>query len=151
MRLVCLPDWHRRLLCAQIENRDALEVIQYWDNEDAVFYVDPPYVHAARASGIRVKYDCEMTDEQHNKLVDVVLACRGAVVLSGYRNSIYERLERAGWKTVDFQTACHAAGRGRGSPLRGLGSVLKHCARTETVWMNDRAVEMNCRSEGALL
>lgn len=64
-----------------ILNRDAKEVIQQQDGEDTLHYLDPPYVHATRI--VRSAYTYEMTDEDHHELVDVILKCKGKVMLSG--------------------------------------------------------------------
>jgi DNA adenine methylase len=48
MRLSMLDAWRWRLMTVQIDCRDALEVIRYWDSPDTLFYVDPPYVSETR-------------------------------------------------------------------------------------------------------
>lgn len=48
MRQTMMDAWRWRLLRCQIDNKDALEVIRYWDNPEAVFYLDPPYHHDTR-------------------------------------------------------------------------------------------------------
>lgn len=140
MRLAMLDDWHKRLLAAQIDNQDALTVIQYWDSEDTVFYLDPPYVADSRVKGNTEVYDHECDDDHHRKLVEILLAIKGQALLSGYNHEIYRPLEDAGWIRHDFQTACYAASKGRGSKLRGKGSALKHAARTECCWVTNRTV-----------
>jgi DNA adenine methylase len=42
MRLSMLDAWRWRLMTVQIDCRDALEVIRYWDSPDTLFYIDPP-------------------------------------------------------------------------------------------------------------
>ena len=82
---------------------------------DELVYCDPPYVMASR-SGRRI-YKHEMTDEQHSQLVAVLLTIRAAVMLSGYRNAIYDEL-LAHWRRIDFQ------------------SMKRGGVRTESLWMN---------------
>jgi DNA adenine methylase len=142
MRLSMLDDWHRRLLRAQIDNRDALEVIRYWDADEAVFYVDPPYHHDTRSKQAKNAYTVEQDDAHHRELVQTLLGCRGAVVLSGYEHAVYRPLEEAGWQRTDIRTACHAAGKFRGSGLQGAGAAHRKVPRVECVWRNPRAVEM---------
>jgi DNA adenine methylase len=139
MRLSMLDDWHLRLLRAQIDSRDALEVIRYWDAPDAVFYVDPPYHH-----GVRIEKNAFAVEPSHNhhmRLVETLLACEGAVVLSCYDHPVYSPLEEAGWTATRYQTVCHAAGKVRGSKLQGAGTAYLHAPRTEVVWANPKAVE----------
>lgn len=139
MRLAMLDAWRWRLLRCQIDSRDALEVIRYWDSPDTVFYLDPPYVQATRKSGV---YQHEADDAHHVALVETILTCQGAAVLSGYDHPIYQPLVDAGWEVTRFETACHAAGRTRGSGLQGEGAAKAKAPRTEVVWRNPRAVEM---------
>ncbi|RME80445.1 MAG: DNA adenine methylase [Caldilineae bacterium] len=132
-RIKLLQWWHDRLTRVQIDSRDAIEVIRYWDSEDTVFYIDPPYVHDTRKD--KDVYACECDDAHHEALVDTLLQIKGRAVLSGYDNGIYRRLEEAGWERVEFQTACYAASRWRGSKLRGAGAAMKRAARTEMCWV----------------
>jgi DNA adenine methylase len=138
MRLAMLDAWHQRLLLVQIEQRDALEVIRYWDTPETVFYVDPPYHHETRQD--RQVYAVESDHDHHVQLVETLLACKGAVVLSGYDHPVYAPLTDAGWSVTRYETACHAAGRWRGSGLQGSGSCRENVPRTEVVWANPRAV-----------
>jgi DNA adenine methylase len=139
-RLATLDDWHQRLMRVQIEQRDALEVIKYWDTKDTVFYIDPPYHLDARAS--KDVYTHEVPGEHHTALVDVVLRCKGAVVLSGYDHPVYGPLRAAGWHVACYPTSCYAAVRTRESGLQRQGAVKARATRTEVVWSNPRAVEL---------
>ncbi len=132
-RLSMLDAFHWRLMRVQIDNRDALEVIQYWDNPETVFYIDPPYHPDTRITKL---YKHEPDAEYHKKLVEILLKIKGAATLSGYYNDVYLPLESAGWKRIEFKTACHVAGRVRSSKLRGKGNALKHAPRIECVWIN---------------
>lgn len=81
--------------------------------------------------------------DHHVALVETILACQGAVVLSGYDHPVYQPLVDAGWEVTRFETACHAVGKTRGSGLQGKGAVKAKAPRTEVVWRNPRAVELN--------
>jgi hypothetical protein len=74
-----------------------------------------------------------LTDEDHEDLIDLLKTRKGKVMLSGYSNSIYERL---GWKRVEFETACYAAPRTRATGLQGDGVALSRQRRIEVVWLN---------------
>jgi len=136
IRLATLYWWHMRLSKVQIENRNALEVIQRWDSPDTVFYVDSPYVQSTRISG---SYKCETDDTHHKALVELLLKARGAVVLSGYDNPLYYPLEKAGWEKTSFKTYCFAS-------LTKKAEGKKRSERTEVVWRNKRAPQM-CHEE----
>lgn len=138
-RMALLERWHDRLTRVQIDCRPALEVIQYWDSPGTLFYLDPPYVIDSRVGG--TAYSHELSDDDHRGLIDALLNLKGMAVLSGYHSPIYAPLTEAGWKVLEIQTACHAAGRTRASNLRGTGAALKHAARTEVLWLNPAAVK----------
>lgn len=84
---------------AVIENKPALEVIQYYDAPDVLFYVDPPYVKRTRSGGGHTRYAHEMSDQDHRDLADVLRECRGMVLLSGYDSELYRELY-PDWQTV---------------------------------------------------
>lgn len=82
-----------RLRGVQIENRPAVELIQRFNYPNVLIYLDPPYVLGTR-HGKQYRY--EMDDAAHNDLLDVSLAHRGPVLISGYDNELYnDRLQ--GW------------------------------------------------------
>ena len=95
-----LPQIHERLKRVVILNRDALDVLQQQGGDNTLFYLDPPYVSSTRVA--TSAYQHEMSDQDHHRLVEVILMCKGKVMLSGYPNAIYRRLESAGWDTFDF-------------------------------------------------
>jgi len=124
-----IPQAHTRLKSAQIECKSALDVIRAYDHPDVFFYLDPPYVLSARRT--KEGYHHEVNDEHHRDLVKTLLSIQGKALLSGYRHAIYEPLERAGWRTLDFDLVSFAHKRlGSGA----CDDTSKH--RTETVWIN---------------
>ncbi len=78
-----LSDIAARLLRVQIENRPALDIIRLYDDKDALFYCDPPYMHETR--GDAKAYSFEMTNEQHWELAETLKQCKGLAAVSGYR------------------------------------------------------------------
>ena len=106
-----LSEIAQRLQRVQIENAPAVEVIQRYDTDETVFYLDPPYVHSAR--GDTAAYGYEMTDEQHVELADALNGIRGRAVISGYRTDLYDRLF-SGWRRMDApERLCHSVRRTR--------------------------------------
>lgn len=131
-RMTQLRRWHERLTRVQLDCRDALEIVRYWDSPDTVFYIDPPYILGARASlGV---YRHEQDDDHHRELVSVLLGLRGAAVVSGYDSDIYRPLDEAGWERYEVKTTASAAVRWRGSGLQGAGRLLERAPRTEVIW-----------------
>lgn len=133
-RMALLSYWHDRLTRVQLDNRNALDVIQYWDGPNTLFYLDPPYVLSTRKD--RAAYSHEVDDAHHKDLVDLLLTIQGKVVLSGYDNDLYRCLTDAGWAKMVNHTACRAAGRTRSSNIRGKGTAFEHVPRTEVLWIN---------------
>ena len=88
-----------RLQGVTLECRDALDVVAaYGRHPDAVLYCDPPYLGSVRS----LNYRHEMASEgDHRKLAEALHECRSAVVLSGYRSPLYDRLYAA-WSSVEF-------------------------------------------------
>lgn len=132
-----------RIMRAQLECRPALDVIERFDSPETLYYCDPPYVHSTRDATHITEGECyqhEMADADHAALVDALLRIEGMAILSGYACEVYAPLEAAGWRRVDWQTACHAAGRTRGSNKLGKGAALANAARTESVYLCPRTV-----------
>lgn len=135
-----LPDIHVRLQRVQIECDDFRTIIKNYDTPDTLFYLDPPYVPDTRKSG---GYAYEMTAEDHQEMVKMLLSIEGKAALSGYPTPLYGPLEAAGWTRIDRHTACDAAGRTRGSGLTGNGILLAKQPRTECLWLKPYGVKQN--------
>lgn len=104
-----------RLKDAQIENTDALSLIQRYNHPDTLIYCDPPYIQSIRKKNM---YAMEMTDKQHYELLEVIKESSAKVILSGYDSKIYND-ELNGWYTAEKKTTAQM----------GLH-------RTEKLWMN---------------
>lgn len=96
-----LPNIHNRLSSVIIEHRDILELIKKYDGKNTFFYLDPPYVKETRSSS--TTYEVEMTNEEHEKMLDALLKCEGKILLSGYNHPIYDRLKER-FERIDFQS-----------------------------------------------
>jgi len=116
-----LPDVHTRLKRVVILNRPALEVIRQQDGPQTLFYLDPPYLPETRTA--REVYQFEMPAEDHRKLLTMIRAVKGKVMLSGYQSDLYDR-ELDGWQRHEFDVPNNAAG---GSSKRRM----KEC-----IWCN---------------
>ncbi len=69
-----------------------------------VLYLDPPYPLGSRKSP-KLVYDCEMTDKDHEKLLDYILYDLPKnidVLISTYPNSLYEQKLKS-WSKIEFQ------------------------------------------------
>lgn len=111
-----------RLKMAQIEDADALTVIPRYDTPETVTYCDPPYTSDTRSTRWRhVAYGHEMTEDDHRRLAEVLRACKGAVLLSGYDSPLYQDLYR-GWERRARATTAQSG-----------------AAATEVLWLNTAA------------
>ena len=123
----------------QIDNKDFREIFKTYDTEDTLFYCDPPYIPETRRD--KNSYNHEMTTEDHNDLVNILLNIKGKVLFSGYNHNTYKILEENGWKRKDFKTACHAAGKTRLTGIIGKGAALEKQPRIESVWISPNNIE----------
>jgi DNA adenine methylase len=108
-----------RLKKAEIRNKPALDIIAYYNSPDTLIYADPPYPLSTRGS--LGQYTHEMTDIDHEQLLDALDRHQGSVVLSGYTHPLYEE-RLSDWKRIEFST------------------VAEHAEpRTEVLWLNQKA------------
>lgn len=118
-----LSDFAERLKQVLIENKEASKVINYYDDTDTLFFIDPPYVRSTRAANVSA-YQYEMNDTAHIDLLDQINNVKGNVVLSGYDCDLYNtRLSH--WKKLTKNV--QASGK--------CGGV----SRQECLWVNPRA------------
>lgn len=115
-----MPPAAARLASVQLECMPALDVIErYGRAPEVLFYVDPPYLSSTRRS---LQYVHELhTEAEHAELAEALNATAAAVVLSGYRSPLYDRLY-ADWNTVEIAASTQQAG------IDGR--------RTEVLWCN---------------
>lgn len=110
-----------RLRTVLIEQGDAFELMARYDNEHALFYLDPPYVASTRGRQWSAHaYTCELTDDDHRRLAQLARTLRGFVVLSGYPSPLYDKLY-ADWPRFEQHARTQ----------RGQGS-------TECLWLSPR-------------
>jgi DNA adenine methylase len=116
-----------RLQGVTIENRDAREIPEKMDREDALHYVDPPYPMSTRKIGNGTtpehRYRFEMTDTDHEQLAALLHSLKGMVIISSYPSHLYERLFRD-WKTAEWTSGQFCSANQK---------------RTEVIWMNRQA------------
>lgn len=104
-----------RLRGVQIENLPAVDVIQRFNFSNVLIYGDPPYVLSTRHGK---QYRHELDDKGQNDTLDVLLAHKGPVLLSGYDNDLYnDRLK--GWHREEIDSYSQ-----------------KSTKRREVLWMN---------------
>lgn len=118
----CLPntimETCERLKDAQIENIDAIELINRYNDENTLIYCDPPYLQSLRKRNI---YKHDVSDEYHIMLLETLKKSKSKIVLSGYDNSLYNNM-LADWFTDEKKTTAQMG--------------LK---RIEKIWLNFQA------------
>lgn len=112
-----------RLQGVIIENKDALDLIPQHDTPHTLFYCDPPYQVGTRnmARGNAV-YSCDMDDNDHGRLAQVLRAVKGMVILSGYASPLYDCELFPDWRRMEVAWRADGARK-----------------RTEVIWLNDAA------------
>lgn len=86
----------------QIEHRDAMDLIERFDNSNVLMYLDPPYVRSARRSGSLYRH--EMDDEGQARLLKAIQKSKAHIIISGYNSDIYNEA-LCGWHRDS--TLCH--------------------------------------------
>ena len=112
-----------RLQGVVIENRDAADVMLQQDSVETLHYVDPPYVAETRDGG--ADYRFEMSNDDHERLSDVLHSLKGHVIVSGYRCDLYDGLY-ADWHRVEREALADGAR-----------------PRVECLWMPYRTADAN--------
>ena len=85
-----------RLAGVVIENRPALDVMEQHDGPETLHFCDPPYMPETRSDKSRKggapyhAYKHEMVPEDHVALLEALSGLKGMVMLSGYRNALYD-------------------------------------------------------------
>lgn len=114
-----------RLKGAQIEHRSALNIIDRYDGDNVLMYLDPPYLLETRCQHNTDMYKHEMSKADHARLLLRLKEAKAMIVLSGYPSDLYDVL-LAGWTRIEIEGYSSASPR-----------VSKHLKkRTEVLWLN---------------
>jgi DNA adenine methylase len=103
--LAQLPAVAERLAGVEIRRARALDVIREHDGPDTLHCCDPPYMPTTRTA--RRIYGHEMSVDDHADLLDVLVECRGTIVLCGYANPLYDT-RLVDWQRVEFSMPNHS-------------------------------------------
>lgn len=72
-----------------------------WGESTTFLYLDPPYPMSTRKSR-RDRYDYELTNMEHARLLGKIVEASCMVAISSYPNSLYDDC-LSGWRYIDFQ------------------------------------------------
>lgn len=106
---------HTETCVVQIESQPALQLIERYNRENVLMYIDPPYLLSTRSKRI---YKHEMNDQDHVELLKILYKSKAKILLSGYENDMYNSMLE-GWHKESVNCLKEA----------GLQA-------TETLWMN---------------
>jgi DNA adenine methylase len=97
-----LPEAHFRLSQVVIFCEPAVKLIAQEDDPHTFFYCDPPYLKQTRVTP--TVYSCEMSDEEHQQLLDTLGGIEGKFLLSGYPHPLYDAAaEKYNWFRTDIE------------------------------------------------
>lgn len=102
----------------QIEAIDAVKLMLLIDGEDALFYVDPPYIEDTVNFREGTVYERPYRIDDHVHLLACLRNLKSRVILSGYRHPLYDD-SLADWRRIDV-------------PHRTQAGTVK----TECLWLN---------------
>jgi len=95
---------HERLKNVLIEALDFEEVMEKYDTENTLFFLDPPYF------GVEFYYstdDLSFKYEDHIRLLNLVKKIKGKFILTTYENELYTK-ELKDFNLVTFETVKHS-------------------------------------------
>ena len=116
-----LKEVHDRLSKVVVFKRDAIELMEKYNQNNVFMYLDPPYVLSTRSSAER--YCVDMTDEQHNRFIEACINSKAKLLISGYDNELYDKLTDSGFKKVCFD-------------VNTITGTRIPKTKTETLWLN---------------
>lgn len=109
-----------RLKGVQIENQDAVKLIERYKRRRVLIYADPPYIQSTRTT---TSYRHEMSLSDHERLLEALDAHPGPVILSGYDTDLYNK-RLSHWRREARQAKAEGG-----------------ASRVEVIWINPIAAE----------
>lgn len=83
----------KRLSNVFIFDKNAFDLIKHFDSPETCYYLDPPHFNPGE--------DSTMTESEHSKLLDIVIALKGKVLITGYMSKPYNTLKN--WNMKKFK------------------------------------------------
>ena len=94
-----LPELHDRLSRVIVSNMDGVKLINRYSNPRTLIYCDPPYEQSTRTSA---RYKVDMDRDGHIRFLESVIKSESKIIISGYDCSLYDVLEKNGFKKTSF-------------------------------------------------
>lgn len=124
-RVLEIPDLVERMQNMHIERYSFEKIVELYDQEDTLFYMDPPYMKESRAS--QNNYLNEMTYDQHCLMLELAVKLKGQCIISGYASNLYDDVLKS-WRRVE-KTAKSA--------IQNSHSINGRSDRTEVLWIKE--------------
>lgn len=130
-----LPEFykvHSRIKNVLIENLDWSKCFKDFDDSEAVFYVDPPYIDS-----VSKIYDNELNHDQHRDLIATIFNTKGFVAVSGYTNPIYEQRD---WDArYEWEVPCTIKGLAftESNNCKDLKGLISRQSTKEVLWIKE--------------
>lgn len=118
-----LPIIAERIKNVVILNKNVFDILKVWDEDNTIWYLDPPYLPSTRSDGATEIYEHEMSVDNHIDLLNFAKNARGKIIISGYSSPLYNR-NLKGWKCKKKNVANHSA------------QTKTKDRRIETIWFN---------------
>lgn len=88
---------HKRLANVQVENSDAVKVLELFDTKDSFHYIDPPYI------GTHMGHYKGYTEDDYRRLLDKLSTIKGKFLLSSFPTDILDGyIKKNGWHSQEF-------------------------------------------------
>jgi len=100
-------DVRLRFMRCQIDNEDFGEIFKSYDSYTTVFYCDPPYLE--QHVGM---YKHTFDIDEHRRLLDATMECKGFVAISSYTNELYDSYD---WDIVKTWPVISTIAPGKGT------------------------------------
>jgi len=121
-----LENYIERMRYVEIENLDALTILDKYDSANTFFYIDPPYPNTEQ--GHYKGYSIE----DYTKLINKLKTIKGSFILSCYRQGI----EPTEWKSIDIESVSSVSN-------TKIHKEKADNKRTETIWIVDNGGGIN--------
>jgi DNA adenine methylase len=115
----CLDWWHERLRRVKLECQPWQAILDRYDRDGTLLYLDPPY-HPETLNSQSALYRYVLSAEEHVDLLLRLKRCRARVLICGYPHPTYDSI-LADWVQLEASCKCLMGSKG---------------PRTERVWLN---------------
>lgn len=121
---------HERMISVQIENQPYQDCLQDYDSNNAVFYIDPPYLDAYK--GV---YRHELSIQEHRDLINQIFALKGFAAVSGFSNPLYDNQP---WdKKFQWSTRSTMQPKGKGLETNQNSNPNNESPLQECLWIKE--------------